>query len=521
MPHADTPYTRVHVRRRHVPAVILVFLAAFLGVTFGLRPGMAAVSRLAVVQGKTVVIVRGRPCLMYGVQMRLDDFLGSDRSPARWSRAKVYFQKAREAGFRMVIVPVAWSAIEPTEGRYEFGSYVDRVIEGADTYGLDVQLLWYGSDVCGWDDAPQYVEKDVARFPRNANYPRFLDLSGSALVGRESAALAALMAHVAAYDTHRRVIMVQVENEPDGAADVPVDWGSTADREAKLFAGGQYPAVRSLINALARVVHQSPRDVVTRCNGGTDARIDDLFRTRDGVDVFGVDSYQSKPDALKRTLNSLPVETPGNVPHQPEGGGQYAALIRLILSNFEEGGGYQVYELRTVGRPYDLGIYRKTTPDADAWQERDGSQAVPYALSGAAESDGPENDTQEIRDFNRLIAKADAQIAVARKGSCAAFGITGAPGPVDETRTVGSVTVGYRSASGAPAFALQETGGGVLLMSLKGGSTFTLGHGLLSRTGVSVGRYDRAGHWFGEGIRRFQAHTLTLGAGEVARIPTR
>ena len=521
MTQTDAPNAQGFVRPPHGPAAILAFLAALLGLTFGLRPGMAAVSKLAVVQGKTVVIVRGRPCLMYGVQMRLDDFLGSDRSPARWSRAKVYFQKAREAGFRMVIVPVAWSAIEPTEGRYEFASYVDRVIEGADTYGLDVQLLWYGSDVCGWDEAPQYVEKDAARFPRNAKYPRFLDLSSPALVGRESAALSALMVHVAAYDTHRRVVMVQVENEPDGAADVPVDWGSAADREAKLFAGGQYPAVRSLINTLGRVVHHSPRDVVTRYNGGTDARIDDLFRTRDGVDVFGVDSYQSTPDALKRVLNSLPGATPGNVPHQPEGGGQYAALIRLILSNFEEGGGYQVYELRTVGRAYDMGIYRKTTVTADAWQERDGSLGVPYDLSGSTVSDGPENVTQEIQGFNRLIAKADAEIAAARKGSCAAFGITGAPGPVNETRTVGSPTVGYHSASGAPAFALQEAGGDVLLLSLKAGSTFTLGHGLLSRTGVSVGRYDQAGHWAEESLRRLQGNALTLGAGEVARVPAR
>ena len=215
------------------------------------------------------------------------------------------------------------------------------------------------------------------------------------------------------------------------------------------------------------------------------------------------------------------METPGNVPHQPEGAGQYAALLRHILSNFEEGGGYQVYELRTVGRPYDLGIYRKTTAAADAWQERDGTQAVPYDLSGATVSDGPENDTQEIKDFNRLISKADAEIATARKGSCAAFGIAGTPGPVDETRTVGSVTVGYRSAAGAPAFALQESDGNVLLMSLKGGSTFTLGSGTRNGVRVSVGRYDPAGHWIGESFRRFQGNALTLAAGEVARVPPR
>ena len=484
-------------------------------------PVMAAApvaSRLATLHGKTVVLVQDRPYLMYGVQLRLDDFLGSDDSAANWARASAYFEKARSLGFRTVIIPVHWSTIEPTEGHYDFASYVDPVISNADHYKLSVQLLWYGSDVCGFDCAPAYVEQNHTRFPRNPAFPQFLDLSSPALVARESAALAALMTHLAVSDRQRRVIMMQIENEPDGAADLPVDWNSAVDRARKQFAGGQYTAVRSLINTLGDLVHHSADSMVTRDNGGTSEHVYDLFQTRSGVDIFGVDTYQHTPAGVKRVLQSIPVDTLGNVPHQPEGGGQYANLISLILSNFEEGGTYMVYELRTVGRPYDLGIYRKTTAQADIWQERDGTALVPYGLDGAASSDGPENKTMEIRSFNALVDKADQQIAQAKPGDCTAFGIDDTLGTGTETKTVGRDIIGYHSENHGQAFVMHVADGSLIFMSLKNGSIFTLDAALAKDAHASVGYFDERDRWVQTETRPVIGGTLTLNAGEVIRL---
>ena len=64
------------------------------------------VSRLMNINGKTAVVANGQPYLMYGVQLRLDNFMGWDHSSTRWALAEEYFQKAADAGFKTVIVPV-------------------------------------------------------------------------------------------------------------------------------------------------------------------------------------------------------------------------------------------------------------------------------------------------------------------------------------------------------------------------------------------------------------------------------
>ncbi len=174
------------------------------------------VSYLKTKNGKTIVVVNERPYLMYGVQIRLD-WLMPDFSEATWAKAQSCFEHASTLGFKTVSVPVYWSHVEPTEGVYQYANYLDKIIDNAKAHGLYLQILWFGSDVCGWNDAPQYVQDDKVRFPRLAKYDNFLDLTNPKLIDKEKAALAAMMSHIASYDTSDRVVMIQVENEPDGA----------------------------------------------------------------------------------------------------------------------------------------------------------------------------------------------------------------------------------------------------------------------------------------------------------------
>ncbi len=487
------------------------------------RPAMAAsrqvVSCLTTMRGKTVALVNGQPYLMYGVQIRIDNFLNGNFSDTQWALADGYFEKAREAGFQTVIVPVRWSTVEPTEGDYNFASYVDHVIADANHYDLKVQLLWYGADVCGYNQVPKYVVNDQSRFPRNARYSNVYDLSAPALIARASAALAALMAHIAATDTQKRVIMVQVENEPDGAGSIPLVWGNSADMAAKMFAGGQFDAVNTLINRLGDVVHQSPRDVITRCNVGTTYRALDMFNARwttaPGCDIYGVDSYSNDTSKTKAALNTISVTTPGNVAHQPEGGGNYHNLVSLILSNFEEGGGYMVYELRSSDwSGGDDGIYRKTAAGTNNWVVRDGTQPV-SSQAGA----GLETSLKTVQNLNRMIYKADKQLATAIKGQCAAFNLADISGPVSEQRTVGPFTVTFQSNSGGSGFALLEDTKHLLLMSATDGTVFT-GKGAFAPNNVaSVGYFNADNQWVEQSRRRLQGSSLRLSSGEVARLP--
>ena len=75
---------------------------------------------------KTYVVANGQPYLMYGVHLRLDTVLSPGFSPQKWTLADDYFRHAADLGFRSVIVPVPWPYIQPSEGRYDFASYVNR-----------------------------------------------------------------------------------------------------------------------------------------------------------------------------------------------------------------------------------------------------------------------------------------------------------------------------------------------------------------------------------------------------------
>jgi hypothetical protein len=466
--------------------------------------------------GKSFVVAHGQPYLMYGVQLRIDHIVG-DGYPAALSQKRrtviaQYFQRAKGLNFRSVAVPVRWCYLEPVEGQYDF-SYLDMVIDDARANGLDVQLLWYGADVCGWNLAPAYVTGDRARFPRNPRLDVFLDLSSPNLIAREKAAVAAMMAHIASYDTTNRVVMVQVENEPDGAGPLTKDlkWGDAGDMTAKMFAGGQFSGAVALMDTIGRVIHAGPRRVVTRCNIGTTYRALDVYTARPaahpGVDIYGVDTYSLDPVVTKKALNTLP-GTGGNVLHQPEGGGKAGNLINLTLSDFEEGGGSLIYELRSLEG--DNGIYRKPAGDDD-WTERDGTLLL--------WNKKPENKTSQIRAFNALVYKADREIAVAAKGDCAAFNVDDHPGVWTETRTVGGKPLTYRTWDGSPAFALRDRRGGLVLMSLTDGNVFTVDPSCVRGRDASVGYFDASDRWHEQYRKPFKGRTLLMWKGEVVRLP--
>ena len=466
-------------------------------------------------KGKSYVVANGQPYLMYGIQIRIDwsgwkPGLGSD-----WSVPDAYFKAAKDIGFKTVVVPVYWSYIEPKEGAYDY-SYIDHVVESADRYDLAVQILWYGTDVCGYSIVPDYVRDDRNRFPKNQQFDAFFDLSAPDLVEKECATLTSLMNRIADYDKQRRIIMVQIENEPDGAGDLEktIDWGDTADKTAKMYAGNQLDAAADLMNALGMAVHTSRRNVVTRCNVGTPFRALELYHAirnaGSGVDIIGVDTYSNDTAVTKDVLNTIPITTIGNVAHQPEGEGSAPNIICMVLSDFEEGGGFLLYDLSQLMRG-------KQGENPSFWSIRDGTKMLDYVVDGI-KRERPELKTDLLRSFNLTIYKVDKRIAVAPKGMIAAFNIDCNDGDWQQQRVVGGVSVGFYTSNGGQALAILDFNGDLILLNIGDAAVFTFDQGYVQTGGAPVGYFDENNLWHEQERKPFAGNTLKLAAGDVVRL---
>lgn len=482
------------------------------------------ISRVVEQNGRRVVQVGSEPYLMYGIQIRLDDaWPTSIRLNPK--KREVFYQKAAEAGFKTVQIVVGWRSIEPKQDAYSFTG-VKEIIDAAGKYGLRVQLLWFGSNVGGYANAaPEYVFADRKTYPVNPKWPdnkMLLKLDAPALMEREAKALTKLMEYLNGYDKDGRVIMIQINNESDGVANMgTVPW-SDKDKEIDyLCQGGQMAGNLTQLDYLGKAVQNSVYKIVTRHNMTTEPFWNphmmnyadgqsyyDKMNALKGIDLIGIDIYAKDAPTIRKFLDLI--DLPGNMKHIAESGPQHAAAVNMALTAFDEGAGFLYYELKTSdGRDYDLGLYRK---DAIDWIERDGTQAVGGEFSAEKESS-----TAEIKAFNAMIYKADAYLATLPGERITAFNMDN----VDKDYDSGNVACGgyslrYRSASGSEALAMCTMEGDLILLSLYDGQ-FTIDGKTVTGT-VSAGHFTGT-TWTGEGSAAVSGNTVTMKAGMCVRIP--
>lgn len=218
---------------------LLVALIAVSGAMAAPRDG-APLPRLVPREAAVQLIVDDAPYIIRGGEL--------GNSSGEPGYLEQYWPKLQQLNLNTVLAPVSWDLVEPAEGRFDF-STVDGLVRDARAHGMRLVLLWFGS----WKNsmscyAPAWVKRDPARFPRA------MDATGRALeilspfspANRDTDARAfrALMRHLRETDTHRTVIMVQVENEIGMIPDAR-DHGPEADR---LFAG---PVPAELLEHLA------------------------------------------------------------------------------------------------------------------------------------------------------------------------------------------------------------------------------------------------------------------------------
>lgn len=330
------------------------------------------------------------PYLQYGVQIKTDT-VGRTRS-----EKLEYYKKAAELGFKTAAVPVYWNSVEISEDSYNLYQ-VKQIIDFAEECGLNIEILWYGSNVCGHTNyAPSYIKNDTEKYPVISENGLF-NYSNENLLKKESAALTAVMNYIYCYDKNNLVCAVQIENEPN----------------YNRALSNQSSAAVSYMSALGESVKNGKYSVITRVNlcnydsknDNSDKALAESLVNSAGIDCVGGDVYTNSVSFSDNYIGAFDFADKINI--VAEGSGAYSRYAQTVMNAFAKGRGYIAYELKTASdSKYDFGIYRK---GGGEWTERDGTGTV-------IKPDGTENTyaevkTQDIKVFNKMINALSEKIA--------------------------------------------------------------------------------------------------------------
>ncbi|HTU11373.1 MAG TPA: DUF5597 domain-containing protein [Allosphingosinicella sp.] len=189
---------------------LLALIALLFALPAAAQQAAAPLPRLETRHDARQLIVDGAPFLILGGELANSSASSRDHMRPIWPWL-------RAMNLNTVLMPVSWELIEPAEGRFDF-TLVDGLLADARAADQRIVILWFGL----WKNSmssyvPAWVKRDQTRFPRaraaDGTAQEILTPFAAANVEADARALRALMAHLAATDRGRTVIMVQVENE--------------------------------------------------------------------------------------------------------------------------------------------------------------------------------------------------------------------------------------------------------------------------------------------------------------------
>jgi len=159
----------------------------------------------------TQLIVDGKPFIVLGGELHNSSSSSLDYLAPLW-------QQLQKNNYNTILAAVTWQLVEPQENKFDF-SLVDGMLKSARQNNLKLVLLWFASWKNGLSHyAPEWVKKDLKRFPRivleNGRSTETISALSVEAMKADAKAFAALMRHVKEADTNdHTVIMIQVENE--------------------------------------------------------------------------------------------------------------------------------------------------------------------------------------------------------------------------------------------------------------------------------------------------------------------
>lgn len=191
---------------------------------------------------ETIYTKQGKPFIAIAGEVHNSSASSSAYMEAVW-------EKAKTLGMNTLLLPASWEIIEPVEGTFVF-TLIDELIAQARERGMNIIFLWFGS----WKNAqcmyaPEWVKKDLVRFPRaqvekgknKTILKKFYGMPYTTLsyLGEETCradarAFAEFMKHLRNVDEKEHtVIGVQVENETGLQGNVR----EQSEQADELFAG--------------------------------------------------------------------------------------------------------------------------------------------------------------------------------------------------------------------------------------------------------------------------------------------
>lgn len=445
--------------------------------------------------------VDGKPFLMLGAQLRTDFFLKLDGR--RLDQLDDYFSLAKGLNVTCVQVPVCWSDIET-----EYDVYSDEVVKAyidyCEKYDMKLELLWFGSYMCGYSVEgylPQYVVKDTETYPElkpSAAYKGwmgkqfYLVPNDKELVEREVKAMSKMMEFIYDYDNElgnpHTVIGIQVENEPDMLA--------TRHNAAHGYSAvSLWPALLAHLNSVGLAVKNGPYDCYTRVNQ-TCTYEDWIYwsgkvASRDGIDYVGFDPYVNNVQTIGDWLQAFK-DIPGNFSHVAENGGEYFNNDILTLKAFVMGCGYEVFEVIT-------------TPHKDLKD---------WTLRGVYNPDfTPKPQTQRLIDAYSIFKAAWYDFATAPVGDMLGFNLVDQYNGLNRTEEAQSTEsspshiVRWSTTSRGVAFAIQAKD----YMTV-GSTQQDYMYLDFEPTKIEAGKYDNDGNWIvtSDASSRYSNGTLTM-----------
>lgn len=461
-----------------------------------------AVSWVDTSRGYPVLTVAGKPFL----------YLGTQLSPHRlrhfgweWADMEKLFAAAAADNVTVLAIPLLWDWVEHTEGHFDW-QVPDTFLDWGRKYGLRLEILWFGSNVCGKSLPPEGTPQwaldrfEKACGPDGSLYfaddfcyaaykpTRFykLDPCDEALLAAETGAVKATFDHIGEWQRAAGgdavVVGAQILNEATcvklfdstGMNFPNLDRSYSKSAQCRWRTGGYTGAAAfntdvfwEYLHGLSGAVKSSAHSVWCRVNlnknyEGVDfarrlIEKNEAARAAGGtnIDFIGDDPYVDDAGEMFRFGGGL-FATGQNLPMVMENDGAYPDTVKLIFNAMAGGAAYNIWELVSSGEP--------------------GWQTGFYAVDHATRTLAPKPHRDEIRGFFGMLRREGEHIAALRPstGQIAWFNRDFAPG-VHEVAKVGGVSVTYAAQSAGGGLAV-HCGGYMALMST-GRAVFTVAGG--------------------------------------------
>ena len=430
-------------------------------------------SELVLDEGGNYISVQGAPYLLNGMQIRPDRVMeqfivGTDEQYAEY--IEPLFQNCAEMGYETVIFPIEWRQIELVKDKYSSG-ILQRYYDYAEKYDLKVQLLWFGSDVCGYSTrAPKYILEDTETYSRLEKLPDVINYGDMDLVEREIAAFKFVLEWLYENDKDCRTVAIQIENEPNNEAFKGPVRTSDTDEESideTTWCAGQREDIYNILNALGMMVKTGPYRCVTRVNfithqcwynGVKNHELTEVVEL-DGIDIVGCDSYQENTDPFLLTT----LDIAGNIPHWPEFGANHSNYLPATLIAMSKRAGSLGYHLK-ANQVDKFGVI---TAIDNTWTWPTGEK---YETSSQYHVDA-----YELKAMNTVLNKASEQIAVNDVSKTQVFNIARATS-CSETAEIDGIKITFAnngaSNFGGCGYATAISDNEMLIFATRGNSSF-------------------------------------------------